>query len=284
MGKRSYERLSVEDFGRQLIVSKDLDPIYVALWNLRQQGLLPADKLSRWLIAYWCFYHAGVSSYLSEFEGMEFWDQMEIAARNEVLAPNGERWHRGSERRHFRGVASTKAVDSYAEIYGNQPEMMVDILVNNGPTYKGIADRAQVHKLFGPWISFKVADMLERVIGVPVDFDNAAVFMFKDPVKAALMVWRDKAGVSETAMPKEPNEAINLVVQYLTKAFGDLKAPPAMDRLIGLQEVETVLCKWKSHMNGHYPLFNDIDEIREGLPGWGDTAAYFLTAMPEGSS
>jgi len=280
---RNYERLPVEEFGRQLITSRDLDPIYVALWNLKGQGLMGPDQMKRWLIAYWCFYHAGVSSYLSEFEGIEFWDKMEVAACNAVLAPNGERWHRGSERRHFRGLASTLAVDSYAAMYGSNPEMMVNILENNGPTFLGISARAQVHKLFGPWISFKVADMLERVLDVPVDFDNAAVFMFKDPVKAALMVWRDKAGVAESAVPKEPGEAINLVVQYLTKAFADLKAPPALDRAIGLQEVETVLCKWKSHMNGHYPLFNDIDEIREGLPTWGKTADRFLTVMPEGT-
>ncbi|GAG17632.1 unnamed protein product, partial [marine sediment metagenome] len=35
-----------------------------------------------------------------------------------------------------------------------------------------------------------------------------------------------------------------------------------------LQEVETVLCKWKSHMNGCYPMGKDTREITEGLAPW----------------
>ena len=47
-----------------------------------------------------------------------------------------------------------------------------------------------------------------------------------------------------------------------------LLGPPLYDRPIGLQEVETVLCKWKSHLNGHYPLYNDTDEINHGMINW----------------
>ena len=41
------------------------------------------------------------------------------------------------------------------------------------------------------------------------------------------------------------------------------------NRRVNIQEVETILCKWKSHMNGHYPLSNDVDEIQHGLREWG---------------
>ena len=57
------------------------------------------------------------------------------------------------------------------------------------------------------------------------------------------------------------------------------------ERPVGLQEVETILCKWKSHMNGHYPLNNDIMEIRHGLKDWLPVSALaraFYDAMPEG--
>jgi hypothetical protein len=150
-----------------------------------------------------------------------------------------------------------------------------------------VAERAQELPLFGPWISFKVADMVDRVLGIHVDFTGDDVFMFKDPTEAALRLWRLKAGLNESAQPKEPAKAISQVVAYLTDYFKECKAPPLYDRPVGLQEVETILCKWKSHENGHYPLNNDIDEIRAGVQPWkaiSDTAQQFMAAMPDGNA
>lgn len=279
MGKRDYERLDILKFGRHLIESEDLDPVYCALNKME----LPHDQLCRWLIAYWCLYHCGAASYLSELEGSNFWRGLLMAAHNEEPTPIGGRWPRGHERRHFRGLAATKAVRVLHERYGEAPEAMVDYIAEAAPSYEAVAQRAQEHPLFGPWISFKIADMVERVLGCKVDFDQAAVFMFKDPVKAALILWRQKMGLSEYVKPKREDLAIQSVVNYLTGEFKDMMAPPLYDRAIGLQEVETVLCKWKSHLNGHYPLENDLWEISTGLQEWHDsckTARSMFSAMP----
>ena len=53
---------------------------------------------------------------------------------------------------------------------------------------------------------------------------------------------------------------------------------------MNVQEVETILCKWKSHMGGHYPLGNDLHEIREGMTPWTEncfTAWTFLHFFPK---
>ena len=53
---------------------------------------------------------------------------------------------------------------------------------------------------------------------------------------------------------------------------------------MNIQEVETVLCKWKSHMNGHYPLWNDIHDVNTGLEPWAgrcSAARAFLAHMPK---
>jgi hypothetical protein len=152
--------------------------------------------------------------------------------------------------------------------------------------FEEVSTRAKRLPRFGPWISFKVADMLDRLGIAPVNFDQAAVFMFDDPVKAALIFWRRKMGLPDNAKPKDQNDVINQVVSHLTEHFKDHTAPPLHERAVGLQEIETILCKWKSHLNGHYPKFNDIDEIREGLSSWAphsETARSMLHAMPEGS-
>lgn len=272
MSKRDYDRLPIEQFGRHLIVSGDLDPVYIALHKME----LDEPQLHRWLIAYWCLYHCGAACWLSEQKGDRFWAGLLDAASNTEPAPTGDRWPRGHERRHFRGAAARNAVIKLTERFSSQPEGMVSYILGGtrltrGIPFEEVSGRAQEYPLFGPWIGFKVADMVDRVLGVRVDFTEAAVFMFKDPRMAALKLWRLKAGLPDTAHPKDAraeNAIVHEVVKHLVIEFSDLQAPPLNDREIGLQEVETVLCKWKSHMNGHYPLNNDIDEIVEGLLSW----------------
>ena len=65
------------------------------------------------------------------------------------------------------------------------------------------------------------------------------------------------------------DEACGWAYDELIKALGTYQAPPQMDRPINIQEVETILCKWKSHLNGHYPTGNDIAEVRHGLVKYG---------------
>lgn len=286
MAGRNYKRLDIYEFGAHLLETGDLDPVYIALDKMEWQD---ADQQARWLIAYWCFYHCGAASYISEASGKDFWQRMSIAAKNEAAAPDGGRWPRGSERRHFRGEAAVKAVTKlWGRFMDNPHELVEGIASGEGPLpYATVAGRAAELPLFGPWISFKVADMLDRLGIAPVDFDQAAVFMFKDPVKSALMLWREHQKLPETAKPKDEAAVINMVVDHLNDHFKGFTAPPRHERPVGLQEIETILCKWKSHRNGHYPLFNDIDEIRHGLSGWSEcseTARGMLHAMPKGSA
>lgn len=278
----SYEKLTIEEFGGHLLNTNDLDPIYLALYDMRSLGYWEKGQLARWLVAYWCFYHAGLASYLCEFKGQSFWQMMQVAAINEQPTPLDGRWPRGSERRHFRGKAGITAVRELSERY-REPEKMLYFIGTGENDYKSVAKRVKMHRGFGPWMAFKVCDMLDRVLQWQVNFDQAAVFMFDDPVKAAIMLWRQKGGYYETVHPKDKGRVINEVVEYLINYFKDRQAPPAWDRPIGLQEVETILCKWKSHMNGHYPLNNDIDEIMEGLTPWAvhsATAKEFMERMP----
>lgn len=270
----AYPRLSIENFGRQLIESRDLDPVYVALSSLP----IPSDQLHRWLLAYWCFYHCGVACYLSEREG---WDDWWNVVNDEYYLFDAPRWPRGRERRHFRGKLARYSL-SYL-IGFSTPEAIVKTFIEQAPDYKLVSGAVQSLIGFGPWIAFKIADMLERVCGVPVDFEQAHIFMFKDPRQAALRLWAEKTKQPPRARPKNEGETIKKVVDYLQNEFHSLLAPPHDDRPVGLQEIETILCKWKSHMNGHYPLFNDTREIREGLKPWTDvseTARKFLAKMP----
>lgn len=260
----TYPRLDIIPFGQQLLETRDLDPIYCALVDANFDDKL----LANWLVAYWCLYHAGVSSWIAEQD--DFWGALMLAAENRVASPVGG-WPRGTERRHWRGKNAIESVESIR--WKESTYRIVKELART--TLTKVMEEAQQYKGFGPWIGFKIADMVERVWDVPVKFDNAVVLMFDEPAKAADMVWKSQGH-------KGPPDR-ELIVSTLIARFADYKAPPRYDRRVNIQEIETILCKWKSHMNGHYPVGKDIREIRHGLKPWVEvskTAKTFLKHMP----
>ncbi len=280
-------KMSVTEFGDLLIRTQDLDPAYVGL----RGAALGRDQLCRWLLAYWCFYHVGAACYLSENEGSSFWKGMLIAAENteaprvtdRTIKAEVERWPRAAERRHFRGKKCVDAVECLFNRYLGHPEQPVQNLINLGnsatPTEKVIMNKVQTWPMFGPWIAFKAADMLERVAGVPIKFDANLGLMYEEP-RAALDILVElgpDAGKPVGAGDWTREQWYNALSMY----FRAKLAPPGRDRVCGPQELETVLCKWKSYMGGHYHVGKDIKDHRGALAGWGSTAASMLAAMPE---
>jgi hypothetical protein len=119
---------------------------------------------------------------------------------------------------------------------------------------------------FGPWIAFKMCDVMERCLDLPVDFADCNLGFYKEPrAGAALLATGD-------AEARIDDAALTAVSAALLSRLGGLKAPPDRKRRINVQEAETVLCKYKSSCNGHYPLGKDTREVFEALHGWGKYA------------
>lgn len=272
---KKYQTLKIEEFGRQLLASNDLDPLYVALYKSKAE--LGHNVLCRWLLAYWCFYHAGVASYISEFSAEDYWETMMTAARNENLY-----WSRGKERRHFRAANAINSMNYLVGLNKTASDIIEDWYA---PSLKEVSKRVQQAVGFGPWIAFKVADMMERVLGYSIDFNETEVMMYSEPKKAAWMLWNERAAPRYPPNTRFREEGVlKDVVASLKLTYDSFDAPPTYNRKVGIQEIETILCKWKSHKNGHYPLNNDIHEIREGLTKWmprSRIAATIFDNMPE---
>lgn len=254
---------SITDFGDLLIETGDLDPVYIAIRGAR----LPREQLARLLVAYWCFYHLGCAAWLSEHEGDHFWRWMRVAAENTEPLPRevvstGSRWPRSAERRHFRGLKCVRAVRMLSAV---SPLWRVELLAGK-LSEREVMDEVQGWPLFGPWIAFKAADMMERVWGAPIRFSPAVILMYDEPRKAL-----------DLLDPSDPQRSYGELLEHFSAA----KAPPDRDRPCGPQEVETVLCKWKSMQGGHYWPGKDIREVREGLHGWGDTADRMRASAPQ---
>jgi len=285
-----YKTLSIKDFGLQLLETQDLDPVYNVLTQLDWDQ----DKVKRWLLGYWCFYHCGIASWLSDFEDQYWFDHACNLVLNQqggcpVEIPASDVWPRGKERRHFRGKKALDALQ-YVSMEFKRPEAAVDFMIASD-TLEGITERVKTVPQFGPWIAFKIADMAERVLGYETEFQPNGVMMFKDPKEAALRLYLQlKEGVDPSLKssnyldwrPGEKERGIELAISHLEVIFSNHLAPPVFDRGVNIQEIETILCKWKSHCNGHYPFNNDIDEISHGLSDWAEennSANDFLREM-----
>jgi hypothetical protein len=291
MTHRDYPRLSIEDFGTRMLLTGDIDPVYVAL-NRMEWDTATRD---RWLVAYWCCYHPGAAGWIAEQGDHAFWHWLMTAAWNTDSAPIGGRWPRAPERRHWRGANAVKSVECLQSRWDYASDMVNycavgdltllpgDVWGHGTPClYADVAKRVQEHVAFGPWIAFKVADMLERCCGVPVVIDQASA-MYESPTKAAYLLWRQKTGFTDPSIkPKSEAQVLKAVLDYLGGLWETLEAPGG-GRNAGLPEYETILCKWGSHMSGHYPVDNDLIEIRAGAEPWAivsPTVRQFLHHMP----
>ena len=265
----AYPKMSIEEFGDGLLKTQDLDPVYTMLYRTS----LPEDHLRRWLLAYGMSYSSGVVGYISEQKDEKFWDTMATFATNLDDTPIGGRWPRGRERRHFRGIAAERAVQTMRVRYPH-PEDAIKYLEMPVSRHRDIScaelmARVQEWPLHGPWIGFKMADLLDRVTDMNVEFTGSDVLFFDSPKKAAKQ-WMAQAhpGVNYSRDSTYVMEAC----VHLMKVFGERLAPPAMDRKVALAEIETILCKWGSHMNWHYPVGIDTKELVEALEPWAEVS------------
>ena len=234
-------KMSVFQFGEQLLKLNDLDPVYVVLWNAQ----LDPIKLRRWLVAYWCFYHVGTSSWI--VDQLDYWKAMLTAAKS-------KEWPRSRERRHFRGENARKSV-YYLRSRGSVA--LFDDLERTDGSISEIMKAVQRWVGFGPWIAFKVADMVERMGLIKVHFDNGAMFLFDSPKEGAKMMAEIEGGPIDNYQ--------SWAVKTLIEHFKLRMAPPRYERRFNAQEAETVLCKWKSYMGGHYHLGEDVESVYKGL-------------------
>lgn len=268
--------IPVVEFGKRLFAAEDLDPVYVALLG----SSLPRDQLARWLVAYWCFYNSGFACWASERRASEYWGALSEAAENTTLTPFCERWSRGTERRHFRGKASVEAIARLRQHYAAQPEDMVDFLLTGPLSVRAVMGRAKSHYLFGDWIAFKVADMLDAVCAAEVLQDDLTVFLYETPRQSIVEGW--KTGVLPLKATKE-EDALVEGMYWLQRELKASTIPHKPGKSPDWFSLETVWCKHLSHQHGFYPIFKDIKEIGHGLQPWlkySETAARFWKALP----
>lgn len=244
------KQLGLIEFGKQLLATKDLDPVYTILWEAQ----LPKQTLKRWLLAYWCFYHVGTASWIATSESEEwFWRKMMVAAKSKD-------YPRCTERRHFRGE---NAVKSVAFLSSHKVSTLFEPFEGLGkPPLSEAMKYIQTWVGFGPWIAFKVCDMLERLELCDIQFDSDDLYLFDSPKEGAIIHF------DRQVKPRFPQSDATKQQWTLNNAKTELRglrAPPRYERIVNAQEIETMLCKWKSYLNGRYHIGEDVESCRKCL-------------------
>lgn len=122
---------------------------------------------------------------------------------------------------------------------------------------------------FGTWSAFKAIDMCERILGLEI----AAYGLMRipdEPLKA-LSIVTDELGFGED---------YGRTLKELKNHFGKFDAPPNYNRKINIQEIETILCKYKSYINDKYYVGKDTEEIKNDLFMQGDLATTLMDKLP----
>lgn len=238
-------KLDIYEFGKQLLETRDLDPVYVVL----HEAKLERPKLLRWLLSYWCYYHSGTASWIVDgVTDVDYWVRMSTAAESKD-------YPRCHERRHFRGENARKSI---AFLRQYKVESLFQPLIGVDAPVSEVMDYVKTWVGFGKWIAFKVADMLERLGLARVNFYSGEKYFFDSPKKVAVALWEYN---------KRPltSNVIAWAVDDILARLSNHKAPPRYDRYVNMQEAETILCKYHSYTNGKYTIGEDVDGTKRGL-------------------
>lgn len=251
-------------FGRELLRTNDLDPVFIALHD----SGMNFRELRRFILAYTCLHHLGGCARLASYNSDAYWTWLQIAAEDQA------NWPRSADRRHWHGDASRVCVRYLRDNY-KKPEHVVDYWLEE-LTFPAIRKRVTSFPQYGDWAAFKVADLGNRVLGLPVSFEGCELGFYKDPRKGAALVFTGDMNAKIT------DGDVGAVVERLQHELRGFKAPPRYERSINVQEVETILCKYKSSVNKSYYLGKDTVDFYEQLGDfkrWGPVAKRMRAAL-----
>ena len=121
---------------------------------------------------------------------------------------------------------------------------MIDYILDGKHDVRSIIERTKSHYLFGDWIAFKVADMLDAVYGIPVTQDDLSVFLYNTPRQSILEGWNKKVLPLKA---KDEATALTEAMYWLQKQLKDCVIPHKPKKQPDWFSLETVWCKHLSH-------------------------------------
>jgi hypothetical protein len=233
---------SWQRFAELTIKTNDLDPMYSVIRALYH------EKYERWLgrfiLYFLMFYDAGGAYYAArDTTDATFWDYVK------KVYPTAKR---GTERRHFRGVAGLRAMANFG--YRAPWEIIKEIHRDNYTELEDNIRRNWEGTQMGPYFIWKLFDIY-NLIGMPVSLslNEALRYMPDEPRKAAAHFFPEVSF----------KEALITVTHGISKY-----EHPVTHGYCGYAEAETVLCMMKGFFKTRaHRIGDDIEDKYKQLEG-----------------
>lgn len=226
-------------FARAQLESGDIDPMYVMLRRFYENERLDREQALWRTLLYLAWYHVGSAE--------KVWTKIPEPRWVEDEEVRG--LPTGIERRTFRGNTYAKMFINAAQQKASSLSAWVDSFGEGTRGWDRAREELRSLPWCGPWASYKFADLMKHVHGLPLEASDIGV-----------------GGASETAGPipgmvrltgenwKECASNVGLQRELLAHAC-DAGVPFA-----GLDQLETALCDFNSLCKGGYYVGHDIDD------------------------
>lgn len=230
-------------------VSGDIDPVYPVLQHLQYELHWSPDDL-----VWACLMHGAWYDFGTTLLAMEW---LHRYPRRAVAQAARHGWPTGVERRGHRGGS----VALWTHLRGLQAN--VPALIHQGEAYQWahrltegetgvegwgrVIDAALSIPGNGRWAAYKQAELLQKVVGLPIAAPDAGHRYSTGPRKGMARLFQ---GVP-MGQTKAEIELLDRLTYWLAAFLGEPD----------IAAVETSLCDWNSLARGNYYLGHDIDQM-----------------------
>lgn len=244
-------------FGKHLMKSRDIDPLYPMLEHVIEERNMDEDEAYWFTFLYVAWYNISV--------GLHAWhlcseasDRILPHIYNAPLA-----WPTGIERRASRGGRVIGHIESFLEAsretgtaawFLQELDMEATTLEEKHANWKIVNARLQTLRMNGRWAAYKHCEVLRRVHGVPIIAPDMGNQFSSGPREGLAMIYGEIEGQGPKVIEQLDRQGVHL--QRLLSKRG-LETD--------IEELETILCNWKSLRKGKYVVGHDIDENQEQI-------------------
>lgn len=245
------------EFAREHIASGDIDPVYPVLKHLIRND--PPEAAHGRVFAYLSYYSLA-SSESALAAGLHDWWKF---SEGREVARSYHRYPTGVERRALRGgynmARHLESLADTVELYGcSWRRWLRRGVIENQPLLSWERMRVVATEPWGNgrWASYKTCEVLWKVLDYPLQATDMGNEFSSGPREGLAMV----LGSAPQGNTRDAVRKVDHVAEHLRARLEE-----ELGHALGIEELETILCDWKSVRKGKYYVGHDIDMMLEGL-------------------
>lgn len=245
-------------FAKHLKRSEDIDPIYPVLRELHSMHGLSEEEALWHSFLYVAWYNLPVSHAVFALASEP---RSKLAYKGRITK-FAKTWPTGIERRSNRGGKVFQHIEAFCQVtdhtslaeWFRNGFIEAPTLAKREANWRMINERLQAVWGNGRWAAYKHCEVLRRVHDFPVEAPDMGHRFSSGPRKGLATLYGELEGQGEAVIAVLDAQGRHLQERLYHMGLG-----------LDVEELETVLCNWKSLLGGKYYVGHDIDEMQEQI-------------------